>query len=321
MFPQFADTTAGDRAGEARLVGRQPRVSDGVPIEVLGFLELPLLEVAGRQSAKGLGQVDRRGGPEHAEGLVGRVDDHLAPHVPQRLHESVAVGEFNATGATHRDRLEPLGSHHRAHSAASGGTVFVVHDAGELHQILTGRTNAAGPQAGDAQFLSQSVLGVTHGLAPQVRGVSQFNAVVVDEQVFGCLGRALDQHHVIAGELQLRTPEPSRVGRGDAVGQRPLGDHHVPRPTRSTGARQRTGGKDQDVVRGKWIDGGIHFLEEVPVGEPAAANVVLHPLLGNVLGRRRAGRHVDSQQLASPTTHRLLSAGENARRRRGNLNP
>ena len=314
MFSQFADAAAGDRAGEAGLVGGQAGVTDRVPVEILGLLELALLEVASRQGAKRLGQVDRRGRAVPAEGLVGRVDHHHTPHVPQRLHETIRISKRDTAGAADGNRLESLGTHHRAHAAAARGAVLVVHDAGELHQVLAGRSDATGPQTGNPQLLTQTVLGVTNRLAPQMRRVTQLDPVIVNEQVLGRLGLARDQHQVVAGELQLRAPEPARVGGGDAVGQGALGDHHVAGPAGSTGTGQRSSGEDQHVLWRQRIDRRVHLFIKVAVGQPTSADVFGHPLLRNVFGHRGASGHVDSQHLACPTTHHLFSACVDARK-------
>ena len=270
------------------------------------MLELPLEEVAGRQAAEGLRQIDGGGGPQFGERHATRVVLHGGSHRPDRLHERDRIRHADTAGPAHGDRLEVLRAHHGADAAAARGAVLVVHDAGEAHQLLAARTDARHPQARNPQLPPQPVLGVADRTAPVVLRIAQFDVVVVDVEE-DRLGRPpFDDHHVVAREPQLGAPVAARIRRRDGVGQRAFGHHHVAGAAGHRRAGQRPGGKDQ-LVRGRQrVHLRVELFIEIAGGQTAPAEIVAQPIGPYVLDRDPAVGQVHSQQLAHGCLHRSL---------------
>jgi len=130
MLAQTADPATSQRAGKAGFVRHHARIANRDAVEVFVLLELAFLKIARRQRAERLCQVDGGGRAEIAERLAAGVLTHDGPHAPDGLHKRLAVGNLHATRPAHGDRLEILCPHHRADPAATGGAVFIVHNAG-----------------------------------------------------------------------------------------------------------------------------------------------------------------------------------------------
>ena len=278
VLAQSRHAPAGDGTREAGFVGHQPRVGDGIAVQVLVFVELALLEIAGRQAPHRLRHIDRRGGSELCERFPHGVVFHLGPHRPQGRHERFGVGDFDAARPAHRDGLQVLGPHHGTDAAAARRAVLFVHDASEPHELLAGRSDRSDAQAGNSRFFAKSVLGLPHALSPVPRRIAQFDLVVVDVQVAGMRRFAFQDQHVVAGELQLGPPMAAGVRGGDRVRQRPFGHHHVPGAARHRRAGQRPGGEDQLVRRRQRIDRRVHLGVQIAVCQTASADVVPQPV-------------------------------------------
>jgi hypothetical protein len=79
--------------------------------------------------------------------------------------------------------FEPLRSHHGAHAGAARDLVQFVGDAGEAHEVLTGRTDLRDPDARVAELGENCVLDLTGDLAPEMRGVAELDRAVADPEI------------------------------------------------------------------------------------------------------------------------------------------
>ena len=257
--------------------------------------------VVGRQGAVFVHHVDEhlgavRGQPFRGDGRLAQ----LPLHRPLALQKRLRVGQRHAARAAQGDRLQVLGAHDRAHPGAARGAVQVVHDAGEADEILPGRADAGDDRVRHAEFRAQLFLRLPNRLAPQVRGIPDFDPVVVDPDVRRGFRLALQNEQVVAGEFHLGSPEAARVGGGDGVGERALGDDHVARAARRVRAGQRAGREDHLVVRAERVDGRVQFFGQIFDAQPAAADVVPGPFrVERLLGDRSRGQ-VDAEDGAGP---------------------
>ena len=260
--------------------------------------------VAGRQSAVLVNHVDQHFGAVHGQALRGHGRlPQLLLHGPLAFQVCLRVGQRDAAGAAQGNGLEVFGAHHRAHAGPARGPVQVVHDTGKAHQVFPCRTDAGNDSVRHAKLGAQGFLGLPDRLAPQVVGSAQFHLVVIYPQVGGLGGLALQDNHVIAGELHLRSPEAAGIRGGNGVGQRALGDDHIARATRRVGAGQRPGGKDHFVLRAERIDAGVHLFVEIFDAEPATANIVSGPFGVQRLLGDAAGGQIDTQDSSGPAVH------------------
>ncbi len=177
----------------------------------------------------------------------------------------------------HRDRLEILRSHHRANAGAPRRAMQIVDDARETHAALAGDTDGGNLQLRILVARLDPLLGVPHRGSPELVGGQDLDAIVDDVQVDG-LGRpALDDQQIVARELELGAELAARIRAGDGVGERSLGDHRVTAAGGCHGARQRTRGEYEDVLRTHGVRLRIHALHEVLRCESAFAEIGIRP--------------------------------------------
>ena len=306
-FVDMGDAAAGDGAAETRLVGNQVGVAVGVGplhgrrVDVADALELDFLEIAGRQTAPLLHHVDHgagavfgefRGALAGSEGRMGLLD---------RGHEGLGVVHGNALGAMNRDGLEVFRAHDGADAGASGGAVQVIDYAGELDAVLAGQADRGDFHERVLVLRLERRLGLPHGLAPKIAGRDDFHVVVLDAQVAG-LGRlAVNDDHIVAGELKLGAELAARIGAGDGVGQRALGDNRIAPAGRGHGAGQRPGGEDQDILRRHGVGLGVHVLHEVFRRQATLTEIRVGPFHVERFGFGRTLGEVDPKNLFLPS--------------------
>ena len=128
-----------DAARVAAVLGLAAALLDvggqGLAGDLLGIVELARTEVLGGQGAGLVDDVDQDGGAEAGQALAGDgmtaqdVDPLLAGVLEELL---VAVFGLGVGGAVEDDGLDALGTHDRAHAAATGGTGGQALGVGEL---------------------------------------------------------------------------------------------------------------------------------------------------------------------------------------------
>ncbi len=106
----------------------------------------------------------------------------------------------------------------------------------------------------------QNIISFPGGFTPQVAGLTQFDLVVLDEQVDRVIGFAFKDNHIPASKFELRAEKSTRVGAGDGAGQRAFGNDRVAPRGGGHGAGQRAGGHNHFVVRSECFAGRIDFL-------------------------------------------------------------
>ena len=99
--------------------------------------------------------------------------------------------------------------------------VLIAKNAGEFHQVLSGRTDAedAHLPVDIAQFGLDLILGFPCILADQMPGISQFGGAVVNVEVNPSSGDSLEDDRIKPGGLHEGAHKAIRLGRGGAMGQ------------------------------------------------------------------------------------------------------
>ncbi len=316
VFVDLADAAASDGAAKARLVGDQiglaigfARLVHGLAGDVFRAFELHVAVVARGQGADFVDHVHQHLGAVFRQTLAGDgvVVQHFFACV-DRSHERLGVAHIaHAQGATHRDGLEVLATHHRAHARATGGAVQIVDDGRIHHPVFTRTADGADADQRVLVMVLDPGLGFPHGLAPDRRGVEQFGLVIFDGEIHR-LGRfAFDDDHVPARHLQLGAEVAARIGAGDCAGQRAFGDDRIAPAGGRHGAGERPGGVNQLVVGRERIDLGVDLLDEILGRQPALADVLARPLPIQRLALDGALREVHAQNFSGPGHGRLLN--------------
>ena len=262
-----------DHATVAAPVARHELFLHDRPVDRFGLGEYALLKIVRRQHPDHVHVRDGARSPQHGQSAGRRSGHELVAALEHGVLERAGVGDGEALGAEYGHGLELLRAHDRAHARAAGGPALVVHHARGARQILP-----AGADAGNARFrvrrFPDHVFGVIDDLAPQMFRVADLDRVVVDVEVHGVFGRALEHQVVVARVAQRRPPIAARVGRGDRAGQRRLGHHHVAPCGGRVRARDRAGGEDERIGRSKRVGAGIRIVHQQLRGDPASPHVV-----------------------------------------------
>ena len=246
----FRNPTAGDRAAETGGVGDQLRFAvrraffvHRLGRDLRGVLELDVSVISRRQRAHLVDHVHQHLRAEFRQSLPGHgvVGEHFLGLGGALEEGREIVDAGHPDRAAQRHRLEILRAHHRADTGAPGGAVQVIDDACEQHLILTRTPDRRDANLRILMLLLDRLFGLPAALAPQVRRIAQLGTIILDEQIDRRGRLALEYDHVPAGKLHLGAEEAARVGAGDGVGQRPLGDDRVASAGRRHGAGQRTG--------------------------------------------------------------------------------
>ncbi len=198
----------------------------------------------------------------------------------------------------HRQGLQPFGAHHRPHTRTGGDPAPVVDDARDQGEALRGRADAGDTDFRVAEFGLKALFGRDGVLAPEVRGVPDFDPAVGDPQELGGGGHAGDEDGVEAGRLQLGAEIAAGVGIAPAAGQRRLAEGHIARAGRGLGAGQRPGGKAQDVLRSQRVNGFLLLLEEHPDAEAVAADEGAGQVVGQRLDTDGAGAQIHKRKVS-----------------------
>jgi len=85
-------------------------------------------------------------------------------------------------------------------------------DQGETHQVFAGRSDTCDLVRGITQLSVQALVRGIGIQSPQMPGIPNFNAIVIDMQVDGFLRPAGDNQTIIAGVLDLRTKVTPVIG-------------------------------------------------------------------------------------------------------------
>ena len=187
--------------------------------------------------------------------------------------QPLLVGDLHGHLAAHRDGLEALAAHHRAHARAPRHLLQVIGDAGVAHEILAGGADLGHLDVPVAQLLEDRLLHVAGDASPEVGGVPEFHRAVIDPQIDGRGRDAVEDDGVPARTLQLGAPEATRLGLAEPAGERRLGAHAVAAGSRDGGAGDDARRDDQDIVGAQRIGALGDVLEEIVRDEAAPAHV------------------------------------------------
>ena len=268
-----------------------------------GALELARAPVARRQRAGGVDEVDE----ERRALLVGpgvvRGEDAVVLQLEQVARERGRVADGDGAGAAHHHRLEVLAAHHGAGASAPGLVVLVGGEAGEGDELLAGgaRGEDLVPRA---HLLAHLLLEGRRLETPEAAlGRQEVHPVVLDEHEHRVRRPAGHDHHVVAGELELRGERAADVGVEERPGRRALAAHGEARARRRGGAGERAAGEDERVLRSERVGARRELGEEVAEQEALAADVEPGPVLVERLDRRRQGGQVEPQHASGVEVH------------------
>jgi len=193
--------------------------------------------------------------PSCGPGALGAVLEVLAGDGPPKALKSLTVCQRDTAGAVHGNGLESLGAHHSAKASLPGCGALVSANGGDARQVLASGADGSDLSLG-AQPMPQDLLGGHDPLAPQVRGIAQFGAVVVNPEVHRSRRLSGDDHAVIPRILEMvshiAAHAAAREPRDWVALWRQRADGDPPR-RRSTGAGQRAGQEHQRVLG---VEGG-----------------------------------------------------------------
>ena len=189
-------------------------------------------------------------------------------------------GEF-LLGLDH-NRFQILAAADTTRAAATAGAIIFVDPAAVPHQIFTGRTNGHDGQIFLAIQLTEMGDGLMNALAPQVGGIQQFRAVIVNVQVNRFFCPPFKNEAVIAGPAQAGGRPTAVMAVGNGSGQGGFGDNrHTAAHVRGR-SRQRTVHEAKQIVGGK----GVYFravFKHIAHPKTACADVIKRPFFGNRL--------------------------------------
>ena len=291
-----------DLAPDALLVPGE----DGLAGDLRCTLEPALAEVARRQAARFVEDVDQHGssiGVQRALRLGDRVlaergGELLAARVEGRL---VGNRDVRAARVIDDDRLEPLRAHHRAEPAAAGvaaGASVAVGeaDAGGAHSMFAGDADRADVDLVLAAELRGDRADGLRQLLPDPRvGRFERRALGVDlEQPEAAVRRlTFDDQGAQAEPREAASPSGAGVRLLDAARERALAADRDPRRGRRRGPGHDAGREDDLVVRPQRVAGRRNLVVHEARRQPSSGSM-------SVRGRHRlelhrAVRHVDAQ--------------------------
>jgi hypothetical protein len=197
----------------------------------------------------------------------------------------------------------------------------LVHDGGEADAPLPGDAGLQDADAFVAQLLLEAVLDLARELAPIAAGVPEFHLAVLDPEIDGRVGLAVDGDGVVARRPQLGSPPAPGLRLAVGAGERRLGRGRVAVGSREGQAVDDARREDEDVVGAERVDAGRQVPEEDVAGEGAAPQVLTEDGLRDLLDAGLTRREVHVEQLGSHGRwHRgssLEAAPAPGRRRRG----
>ncbi len=251
-----------------------------------------------REDAHGGRDLDHHGRADLGEaGVEHRAVLHLLPHARPSDFELLLIGHGDGGRAPNGDGLEVLRPHDRP-QAPPPGRPTLVDDAGHLAQILTGGTDAGDADGLIAEVVLDHHLAVRRLGAPQAGGVAELHVAVLDPQVGGLLGLALDDHGVVACEPELGGEEAARERHAHRAGERRLRRHRHPAGAGHGGAGERTRSEDELVVGTKRVGARCDLVVEIFDAESRTPDEVLRDVRRQCFLSGRAGGQVDPQDLA-----------------------
>ena len=203
--------------------------------------------------------------------------------------------------AAERDGLEVLAAHDGAQALAAGHPALV-DDAGHARELLAGRADAADADVLVVQLVLDDQLRVGAGEAPELLGAAELHLAVLDPQIGGLFGLALDDQHVVAGALHLHGEVPAGGGHTHGAGGGRLRvDGHAARAG-DGGAGERARGEDELVLGAERVAVGRDLVVEVLDGEARPADEVLRHVVRKRLFFEGLVGEVDPQNLAGVAT-------------------
>ena len=262
-----------DHATVAAPVTRHELFLHNRPVHRFGLGEYALLKIVGGQHPDHVHVRDGAGGAQHGQSAGRRPGHEFVATLEHCVLERAGVGNGEALGAQHGHGLELLRPHDRAHARATRGPALVVHHTGGPRQILPAWADA-GHTCLRVRSFPDHVFRVVDNLAPEVFRVADLDRVVVDVEIHGLFGRALEHQVVVTRVAQRRSPIAARVGRGDRAGERRLGHHHVAPRGGRVRAGDRAGGEDERVGRSERVGAGVRIVHQQLRGDPASPHVV-----------------------------------------------
>ena len=167
----FGDAAATDHAGKAALGPDQQGSLQGLAARFIGRREVALPEVSRRQRADLVQDIHQDLGAIGPQTLCNRVRRNLFARRLNRAFEGFGIRHLDGFRPGHRHSLQVFRAHHGAHTRTPGGAVHLVHDRGNQHLLLTGRTDAR--HLGILIGLgAQGLGGFRHPFAPEMRGIA-----------------------------------------------------------------------------------------------------------------------------------------------------
>src|SRR5450759_2732745 len=171
------------------------------------------------------------------------------------------------------------------------GRALLRDDAGVEDAVLAG-----GPDNPLGGEFGELLLGLLRVEPPEVRGVAKLDGAFLDVYPGRFRGLAAHDDAVVTGALQRHAAVPAAVAGEGAARERRLGGHVEPARARGSGAHQRSGIGDEDVVRAQRVRALRKSIVQDAGGEPFAAEVQLAERVRYLVLADYASREVDVQE-------------------------
>ena len=225
-------------------------------------------------------------------------EDVLVVDAPEVGEERLGVADRHRAGAADGDGLEVLVAQEGAVTATSGLVVLVGGDAGPRELLLAGRPD--GEDLGVlVEVVAQRLLDLRRLHAP-VLGLRrpELDHVVLDRDDGRLGSAALDDDHVVAGELHLGRERAAHVAVVEDAGHRALAAHDEARRRADVGAGERPRDEEDGVVLRPGVETLRDLLPHVAQEQALAADVLLGPLHVERLDGGGARAQVDPEHFA-----------------------
>ena len=208
-------TFAANRAGVAGVVVFEDRVGHRLARQRLGPRKGAAQPVAGWESAHRVLEHEHAGGAVVLHPLHVREVRKRARGLARQFGHGLLIRHVDLAVAAHRDRLQVLAAHHRAHAGAAVGTIGHVDDACQPREALARGADLRHLDLRVAQLFLDGGLRVPGDLPPEMPGVAQLRFSVVYPQVDRLGAAAGEDDAVETGELELGRPETARLAVAD----------------------------------------------------------------------------------------------------------
>ena len=167
-----------------------------------------------------LGRSETGENRHHARNGLGFPLLDVIEHTVAEIHELSGPRDIDILCPANGDCLDAFVAHHRADAQAARARATLL-DRSEKDPVLTSKSDGRNLNVGIFQFLSNAFSGLDGSFTAQMRGIANFDLVIVDPEINEVGRFATNDHPVVARIFQLRRPESAhhRIGHQASLGR------------------------------------------------------------------------------------------------------